>query len=56
MHGSLPTRGAWIEIENVHGSGIKSRSLPTRGAWIEIVESPDFAAGKYVAPHTGSVD
>ena len=54
--GSLPTRGAWIEME-VQVSALPFRaSLPTRGAWIEINES-SIGIGKFrVAPHTGSVD
>ena len=34
--GSLPTRGAWIEISRPQGIPMQGRSLPTRGAWIEI--------------------
>ena len=36
--GSLPSRGAWIEI-GAHGQPRWkwSRSLPSRGAWIEII-------------------
>ena len=55
--GSLPTRGAWIEIDlllQLWQNGLAS--LPTRGAWIEIVRAKfddDFVT---VAPHTGSVD
>jgi len=34
---SLPTRGAWIEIEKYPQKiNIIQQSLPTRGAWIEI--------------------
>ena len=34
---SLPTRGAWIEIEAGDPAWVdKMVSLPTRGAWIEI--------------------
>ena len=34
--GSLPTRGAWIEMEFGEGPEEQVQSLPTRGAWIEI--------------------
>ena len=34
--GSLPTRGAWIEISVSDPARRRTRSLPTRGAWIEI--------------------
>ena len=57
MRGSLPTRGAWIEILSMDGLlEDDMMSLPTRGAWIEIKLlqiSSHFIA---VAPHTGSVD
>ena len=34
---SLPTRGAWIEIEDKGNlDRVLAVSLPTRGAWIEI--------------------
>ena len=35
--GSLPTRGAWIEIALPIAIGRLNRSLPTRGAWIEML-------------------
>ena len=34
--GSLPTRGAWIEMTSCHAMPTPLKSLPTRGAWIEI--------------------
>ena len=34
--GSLPTRGAWIEIATSVTRHASYASLPTRGAWIEI--------------------
>ena len=38
MSGSLPTRGAWIEISRQYHQGESHhKSLPTRGAWIEIL-------------------
>ena len=33
---SLPSRGAWIEIEQALYNKLHGRSLPSRGAWIEI--------------------
>ena len=36
MNRSLPTRGAWIEIERFKKCIKSTKSLPTRGAWIEI--------------------
>ena len=37
-HGSLPTRGAWIEISMSSTTRTNfTVSLPTRGAWIEII-------------------
>ena len=33
---SLPTRGAWIEIQEARDGQVELQSLPTRGAWIEI--------------------
>ena len=36
--GSLPSRGAWIEIEQYAGHHRQPESLPSRGAWIEIRE------------------
>ena len=35
--GSLPARGAWIEIAFLPGCATFFVSLPARGAWIEIV-------------------
>ena len=34
--GSLPSRGAWIEISILAYHDIDILSLPSRGAWIEI--------------------
>ena len=34
--GSLPVRGAWIEIATVTFCPVAIASLPVRGAWIEI--------------------
>ena len=40
--GSLPSRGAWIEIPGSHWpSALACRSLPSRGAWIEIHGLPE---------------
>ena len=38
FEGSLPTRGAWIEIPDVQLAKKEQASLPTRGAWIEITK------------------
>ena len=40
VHGSLPLRGAWIEIQDQLNQVQKQASLPLRGAWIEIVDQP----------------
>ena len=34
--GSLPVRGAWVEIQQVQKKPFCGRSLPVRGAWVEI--------------------
>ena len=34
--GSLPLRGAWIEIFRLADGSYQNESLPLRGAWIEI--------------------
>ena len=36
--GSLPVRGAWIEIVLFYACIPHVRSLPVRGAWIEITK------------------
>ena len=36
--GSLPMRGAWIEIVSELNTRSEAKSLPMRGAWIEIFE------------------
>ena len=53
---SLPTRGAWIEINISISINSDLLSLPTRGAWIEISDYFDAITSDPVAPHTGSVD
>ena len=57
-HGSLPSRGAWIEIAAAsHGFCGRARSLPSRGAWIEMLYAAFCGiAGLRVAPLAGSVD
>ena len=35
-HVSLPSRGAWIEIQYQRAAAPSTTSLPSRGAWIEI--------------------
>ena len=37
--GSLPVRGAWIEIAFAESANVSVMSLPVRGAWIEISSS-----------------
>ena len=54
--GSLPTRGAWIEIGRRSTPPAPPGSLPTRGAWIEMGGRYCRSASRPVAPHTGSVD
>ena len=39
-HGSLPVRGAWIEIRAGRSCRKAFWSLPVRGAWIEICYRP----------------
>ena len=53
---SLPTRGAWIEINTQVYAYMLTMSLPTRGAWIEILVGTGIGIFSAVAPHTGSVD
>ena len=54
--GSLPPRGAWIEINTIAAYLCQYLSLPPRGAWIEM-ELKVFGEGRCeVAPPTGSVD
>ena len=54
---SLPSRGAWIEIEPAVVTTEPSReSLPSRGAWIEITVDKAMSEEAMVAPLTGSVD
>ena len=38
--GSLPVRGAWIEISGRAEKCPPRRSLPVRGAWIEMISNP----------------
>ena len=54
--GSLPVRGAWIEIVNLAVSAMADMSLPVRGAWIEITSAPHHLHFMPVAPCEGSVD
>ena len=53
---SLPTRGAWIETNQVFADFYFKTSLPTRGAWIETNDQNRPERWGAVAPHTGSVD
>ena len=54
--GSLPVRGAWIEMVIVRFSRDSVSSLPVRGAWIEIMRVVGQSAKVVVAPRAGSVD
>ena len=54
--GSLPSRGAWIEIRRSIPACSSCRSLPSRGAWIEICSRCLGRSRLHVAPLTGSVD
>ena len=36
--GSLPVRGAWVEILKASNDAIAGKSLPVRGAWVEMGE------------------
>ena len=53
---SLPSQGAWIEIECVVYCIINYMSLPSQGAWIEIYCCSRRCYVCDVAPLTGSVD
>ena len=50
--GSLPVRGAWIEIlQSRPGAVLAGVSLPVRGAWIEISRgSPSWSAARSRSP------
>ena len=55
--GSLPARGAWIEITRALTlSFMLFWSLPARGAWIEIPRLAVRSLTLCVAPREGSVD
>ena len=56
MQGSLPSRGAWIEMITDSGKNLLSQSLPSRGAWIEMFDQGLMKVNIGVAPLTGSVD
>ena len=53
---SLPTLGAWIEINKLTKKLPIPMSLPTLGAWIEIAVSVKNITSYLVAPYIGSVD
>ena len=54
---SLPSRGAWIEIDALTNSSRRAApSLPSRGAWIEIRQKRGPYRHDQVAPLAGSVD
>ena len=54
--GSLPARGAWIEIVSAPHKIRIATSLPARGAWIEIETIVKDVRTLLVAPRKGSVD
>ena len=54
--GSPPSRGAWIEIEELPDDGGLVGSPPSRGAWIEISYSASNLSITIVAPLAGGVD
>ena len=51
---SLPSRGAWIEIERGHHLHRRHESLPSRGAWIEIQQRPADAGLRLSLPSRGA--
>ena len=53
---SLPSRGAWIEMEIRLHLFYKLSSLPSRGAWIEMRDLLNANITDVVAPLAGSVD
>ena len=54
--GSLPSRGAWIEMARTAPDRTRKASLPSRGAWIEMAHRRSGRRLHPVAPLTGSVD
>ena len=52
---SLPTGGAWVEIDSSMSVRGWSWSLPTGGAWVEIARISTISVECGVAPHRGSV-
>ena len=56
-YGSLPVRGAWIEMLLKRWEYWEEQaSLPVRGAWIEIQSCEAHESRCLVAPRAGSVD
>ena len=52
--GSLPSRGAWIEIQVLPTPTAPAGSLPSRGAWIEIVSvGVAYGTGQSRSPRGG---
>ena len=52
--GSLPVRGAWIEIDGNPPLHYRTLSLPVRGAWIEIGRLPATAPDPGSLPVRGA--
>ena len=46
-NGSLPVRGAWVEISISESAASRAKSLPVRGAWVEILNA--VLAGNYLS-------
>ena len=53
--GSLPVRGAWVEMGELKQHGVADTSLPVRGAWVEIFRAGCAFLCLRVAPRAGSV-
>ena len=56
QHESFPSRGTWIEIQEVIFMGERKRSFPSRGTWIEIIPCGADLVGAQVVPLAGNVD
>ena len=53
---SLPSRGAWIETQELTFDDYTETSLPSRGAWIETPIGAKRCFYLFVAPFAGGVD
>ena len=52
--GSLPVRGAWVEISSSIGNSELHQSLPVRGAWVEIYCSGGVTVRRRSLPVRGA--